>query len=125
MNHYSAKLLFQWLPIRSGKTRKRRVCEKRIVTFTAETPEAALQKAKDIGSSEEYVEEKSDGKVCFEFIGVLELMDVSMNIEEGEVWSELVEMIEPEKRINKIIPDEESLHALRQPPNCRGRLKYY
>ena len=95
MNQYSAKLLFQWRPVRNGKSRKRRVCEVRIVTYQAASAVSALKKAKKIGKNEQYTEKKADGEIAFEFIGVMELKDISMNFSEGEVWSELVEMVEP------------------------------
>jgi len=51
MNQYSCKLLFQWNPCRDGEEyRKRRVCEERIYTYMANTPEEALAKAKKSGN---------------------------------------------------------------------------
>jgi hypothetical protein len=126
MIQYSAKLLFRWRPIRNGISRKRRVCEVRIVTFQESTPESALKWAKKYGNSEEYIEEKSDGKVCFEFVGVLELKDTSLNFSDGEVWSEIKEMVEPFERREKIIPKESTLDAIRRVAlNISRRLKYY
>lgn len=125
MNQYSAKLLFQWRPVRNGDSRKRRVCELRIVTFQSVNPDSALKRAKEIGTSEEYFEEKPDGKVAFEFVGVMELKDISTGFPDGEVWSELVEMIEPMERQEKLIPDESELDAMKKAaPSMRGRLSY-
>ena len=65
MGQYSAKLLFQWRPVRNGRSRKRRVCEERIVTFAARSPEAALRKANRHGSSENRLERHGDVKLHF------------------------------------------------------------
>ncbi len=125
MNQYSAKLLFQWRPVRNGSSRKRRVCEVRIVTYQATSAESALERAKKIGSGEQYTEMKADGEVAFEFVGLMELKDLSTGFSEGEVWSELMEMVEPMERQNQLIPDESELDAMRKfAPSKRGRLKY-
>jgi hypothetical protein len=66
MRQYSAKLLFQWRPVRSGKSRKRRVCEERIVTFSAKSAQFALSKAKKYGNDEEFKEDHDECIVFFE-----------------------------------------------------------
>lgn len=125
MNQYSAKLLFQWRPVRNGNSRKRRVCEVRIVTYQAASATSALKKAKKIGKDEEYTEKKTDGEIAFEFVGVMELKEISTAFSEGEVWSELVEMVEPMERQKQLIPDESVLDAMRKiAPSKRGRLTY-
>lgn len=125
MEQYSAKLLFQWRPILNGISRRRRVCEVRIVTYQADGAVSALKKAKQIGKGEQYTEKKAGGEIAFEFVGVLELQDVSSAFSEGEVWSELVEMVEPMERKKSLIPDESDLAAMRKTaPNRRGRLTY-
>jgi hypothetical protein len=125
MNQYSAKLLFQWRPVRNGISRKRRVCEVRIVTYQASSAVSALKKANKIGKDEQYIEKKADGEIAFEFIGLMELKEVSTTFPEGEVWSELVEMIEPMERQQQLIPDESELDAMRKiAPAKRGRLTY-
>lgn len=125
MNQYSAKLLFQWRPVRNGTSRKRRVCEVRIVTYQAASAVSALKKAKKIGKDEEYTEEKVNGEIAFEFVGVMELKDISTTFSEGEVWSELVEMVEPMERQKQLIPDESELDAMREiVPSGRGCLQY-
>ncbi len=125
MNQYSAKLLFQWRPVRNGNSRKRRVCEVRIVTYQVASAVSALKKAKEIGKDEEYTEEKANGEIAFEFVGVMELKDISTAFYEGEVWSELVEMVEPMERQKQLIPNESELDAMREiAPSGRGRLQY-
>ena len=125
MKQYSAKMLFQWRPVRNGISRKRRICEKRIVTFSASNAEEALKRVTKIGKSEEYTEQKPNGKVYFEFIGVLELKDITLNYSDGEVWSEIKEMVEPMERKDKIIPKKHELDALRKKSkSASGRLTY-
>jgi len=125
MNQYSAKILFQWRPVRYGNSRKRRVCEVRIVTYQAASAVSALKKAKKIGKDEQYTEKKADGEIAFEFIGVMELQDISSAFSEGEVWSEIIEMVEPMERQKQLIPDESELDAMRKfAPTKRGRLTY-
>lgn len=125
MNQYSTKLLFQWRPVRNGNSRKRRICEVRIVTYQAASASAALKKATKIGKDNQYTEKKADGEVAFEFIGVMELKDISTAFTEGDVWSEIIEMVEPMERQAQLIPDESELDAMRKiAPAKRGRLTY-
>lgn len=124
MRQYSAKLLFQWRPVRNGRSRKRRVCEERIVTFAARSPKTALSKAKRIGTSEQFTDSRDGVSIFFEFVGVLQLMDVSLSYEEGEVWWELVERVQPSERRSSLIPPERELDALRRDvPKGRSRLR--
>jgi len=97
----------------------------RIVTYQAASATSALKKAKKIGKDEQHIEKKADGEIAFEFIGVMELKDISTAFTEGEVWSELVEMVEPMERQKHLIPDESELDAMRKiAPTKRGRLTY-
>ena len=114
MNKYSAKLLFQWRPVRKGVSRKRRVCEERIIVIEAVSAREALKKVKKIGKKEEYNETNDGIKIFFEFIGVQELKDISLSFSDGEVWYELREMVNPMERKSKLIPKENKLDALRK-----------
>lgn len=97
----------------------------RIVTFQAATPDSALKRANKIGKTGEYSEGKPDGEIAFEFVGVMELKDISTGYQDGEVWSEIIEMIEPMERQQNIIPDESELDVMRKvAPIVRGRLKF-
>jgi hypothetical protein len=106
---FSAKLLFQWRPERDGVSRRRRVCEERIVVVQAASERAALRKAKQIGARGEFDHPaygRRGGHVFFEFIGVLALVKL---IDEDEVWYSLMEMIEPMERRGSIIPSDDDL----------------
>jgi hypothetical protein len=123
MNYYSAKILFQWRPIKNGISRKRRVCEERIYLYTASSHEEAYEIAVNYGNEEEFEEIFEKSKVKFEFIGILGIQDVSISSSEGEVWSEIKEMILPAERKDKIIPKKEDLDIFSK--NCREhKLKY-
>lgn len=125
MKQYAAKLLFQWRPVKNGVSRKRRVCEERIVIFPAKSDGVALLKAKKLGHKGQFVEQKNNGAVHFEFVGVLELKDITLGYSEGEVWYEILEMKQPMERRRKIIPKETTLDALRKTVSpTRGRLGY-
>ena len=49
----------------------------------------------------------------FEFIGILELLNLDSKCEEYEVWYELREMLEPMERKSKLILSESELEAIR------------
>lgn len=116
MKRYGAKLLFQWRPERDGRSRRRRVCEERIVVVKAASEESALRKAKRLGVRAEFdhpAHGRSRGHVFFEFVGVLALVSL---IDDDEVWYSLMEMMEPMERREQIIPpDEQLLSAGRKP----------
>jgi hypothetical protein len=117
VRQYSAKLLFQWRPVRHGKSRRRRVCEERIITFAARSPEAALRKAMRVASSENRVEHHETLRLHFEFVGVLQLVDLvgeEPDPQIREVWWELVERLSPSERRAKLIPRPSQLLALRK-----------
>ncbi|MDD2336379.1 MAG: DUF4288 domain-containing protein [Geobacteraceae bacterium] len=112
INRYAAKLIFQFRTLSGGVSNKRRVCEERIIIFMAKTPKIALKSAKKRGKEEEFSYSDDGIEVLFEFIGVIELIELGACSEPDEVWSSLFEKIEPMENINKIIPKEDQLHAL-------------
>jgi hypothetical protein len=99
------------------------MCEERIVTFQARTPKSALSKAKRYGRSEEFTDAREGVRVFFEFVGILELMDVTFGYSDGQVWWDLVERVQPSERRSSIIPPESELDAfLEGGPMRRRRL---
>jgi hypothetical protein len=71
MGRYAAKLLFQFRVDVNGDTGKRRLCEERIINFSAGSPQQALRTAKRRGKQGQHAYTNSDGNtVTFEFIGV-------------------------------------------------------
>jgi hypothetical protein len=112
MIRYSAKLLFQFRVVRAGTSARRRLCEERIVSLEASGPAAALAKAKKTGRSGEHdYRSANGGHVFFEFLGIIELIE--MPDDGGEVWYEFVERLDPEKRLGALLPPEANLAAVR------------
>lgn len=118
MKRYSAKLLFQYRS-KTGKEPKR-LCEERIITFEARGPRHALQVARSNGrkaqfemsspfwkncSISRYVKQ-TDGDIFFEFVGVMDLVELSTICESNEVWYEFHCRRAP---VDKLIPTDDHL----------------
>ena len=115
MKRYSAKLLFQYCDKANNKpTGKKRLCEERVITFTARSAKHALSIAKKKGTAAQY-NFKTIYKTTnhFEFIGVMELLCLDYKCKEDEVWYDLRVLLEPMERKSKLIPPENELEAIR------------
>jgi hypothetical protein len=111
---FSAKLLFQFRVMVDGSARIRRLCEERIITFTARDARTALIEAKKRGRAAQHSYKNSDGNpVHFELVGILELLCLDLVCHADEVWFEITERVTPMERRDKLIPDETQLHAIR------------
>src|SRR5512139_3080735 len=93
MKRYAAKLFFQFRRSNSKREHQRRLCEERIVLFLAPNGPAALRAAKRRGKLDEHVLPGRHGQVHFEFIGVLDLLELGAESEDDEVWWEFVERL--------------------------------
>jgi len=121
---YSAKQLFQFRVIKDGKENRRRICEERIVSFLADSEIQALEEAKARGHESEDSYSIEDRQVFFEFVGILELIDLVDDEESGEVWWNLCEKVSPMERREKLIPPESELFVFKDLSiRKRGRLK--
>ena len=110
---FSARLLFQFRIVASNAPR-RRLCEERIITFTATHARAALAEARRRGRAGRLVFKNSDGdRIVFEFIGVMELLCLDPVCDPDEVWFRIVERVTPMERRKSLIPPEHQLNALR------------
>jgi hypothetical protein len=119
---YAAKLLFQFRVIVNGDSGKRRLCEERIVVLEANPAKAALKKAKAKGKSGEHSYKNTDGnKVRFEFIGVMELLELDPACRDDEVWYDIVERVSPSERRDKLIPPEAQLNAIYNERRSQGK----
>ena len=114
MKRYAAKLLFQFRVDRNGDSGKRRVCEERIIVIEAASAASALTKAKRRGKKGENKYPNHDGHiVCFEFIGIMDLLHLGIECEADEVWYDIQERLLPMERRGKLVPAEAELHAIR------------
>jgi hypothetical protein len=122
-NRYAAMLLFQFRVMIDRDPGIRRICEKRLINFRSETAKAALKEAKRRGRAAQYSYRNSDGnKVYFDFIGVQDLLCLGIECEPDEVWYDIVQLMKPMERKNKLIPSESTLNAIKteiQMPNQR------
>ena len=113
MLRYSAKLLFHFRCVRDGRAKRRVLCEERIVTFQAPHPKAAVLRARKLGRAAEHHYVAADGgRVFFQFLGVLDLRDMT-GAEEGEVWYEFTRRLDPLKRLRRLVPAEAQLEVTR------------
>jgi hypothetical protein len=111
---YAAKLLFQFRVVVNGHSGVRRRCEERIIIFCSTSARAALSAAKKRGRSGQIRYKNSDGNpVFFEFIGVLDLLQLGLECEEDEVWYDIVERVRPMERRARLIPLPKKLDAFR------------
>ena len=110
MRRFSAKLLFQFRPARPSDRSSMALCEERIVTFGANSPRAALANAKQIARRASYsFPVVGGGRVNFELVGILELMELGVETVPGEVWWDLYHKRLPGRRRSSLIPPERSL----------------
>jgi len=96
-----------------GKPNKKRTCEERVIVLTARTADEALRKAKVYGKAERHTYNNNYGNpVHFELVGILDLLHLGPECEDGEVWYDITERLKPMERRKKIIPPEHKLNAI-------------
>ena len=111
---YAAKLLFQYRVMVDDSPGIRRICEERIITFSASDGKTALREAKRRGRAAQHRYKNNDGNfVHFEFVGVMELLRLDPVCESGEVWYDITKRVRPMERRASIIPLESRLSAIR------------
>lgn len=111
---YAAKLLFQFRVTIDGDDGIMRTCEERIVVLRATHARDALARAKRYGRKAQHRYRNSDGHpVHFQFVGVLDLLQLGFECDEDEVWYDIVTRKQPMERAASILPDESSLNAIR------------
>jgi len=110
MRRFAAKLLFQFRPSRRSERSDMALCEERIVTFDAPSSRAALAKAKQIARRASHsFPVVGGGRVNFEPVGVMELMELGVETEPGEVWWDLYRRKLPRQRRSSLLPPERGL----------------
>lgn len=114
MNRYAAKLSFQYRVDLGSDSGKFRRCEERIIVFHAQTAQSALKKSNQRGKRGEHSYSNDDGDtVYFEFIGVVELLELGAECEDDEMWYDISERLLPMERRDRLIPPVVELNAIR------------
>lgn len=120
MNRYAAKLLFQFRVVVNGNSGKRRICEERIIVLEAPTAKKALSLAKRCWKKAQHRYHNNEGNpVHFEFVGVMELLELGIECQADEVWYDIVERVSPSERKGKLIPPDSQLNAIIQEREAR------
>jgi hypothetical protein len=125
MTRYGAKLLFQFRVTIDGSVGRRRICEEQIINFRARSPGDALRGAKRRGKQREFSYTNFDGNpVAFQFVGVLDLMELGISSDRDEVWYDFRDRLQPMERRDKIIPkDSDLLRPLKRNERARKRAR--
>ena len=111
---YAAKLLFQFRVMVDGDPGVMRTCEERIIVFRSASASKALVEAKRRGKSAQSVYRNGDGNpVHFEFVGVIELLELGVESDADEVWYDIVTRKQPMERAASVLPPESELNAIR------------
>lgn len=104
-SRWAAKLLFQYRVLRNGRSLKRRVCEERIVVFDSSSAGQAYRHAEKLGRSDRRSYRNNAGEpVMFEFVGIMDLLELGIETEPGEAWYEITERLRPMERRKALIP---------------------
>lgn len=100
---FAAKLLFQFRVGRSEES-KLRTCEERIVIVNAKTMTQGYRSAERIGKKAQTRYKNNQGDlVHFEYVGLLDLMELGIECEENEVWYEVKTLLQPMERKDKLV----------------------
>ena len=90
-----------------------RRCEERIIVLPARNAASALKKAKAYGKREEFDGKAEAGNpLYFEFVGVMDLLELGTETQAEEVWYDIVTRKQPSERREKLIPEEGALNAI-------------
>ncbi len=102
---FAAKLLFQFRVMKGGKANVRRLCEERIVVFRAEDQSRAIVEARRRGRAANFRYRGAYGdRVHFEFVGLLDLLELGVECEPDEAWYDLGWRVRPMERRQTIMP---------------------
>jgi Domain of unknown function (DUF4288) len=110
---FAAKLLFQFRVMVNGHANRRRVCEERMIVIAAQSAEKAYQFALKAGRSAQYHYKNHAGNpVHFEFVGILDLLQLGIECGPNEVWYDIKYMLMPKERSKRILPPKRKLNAI-------------
>jgi hypothetical protein len=89
------------------------LCEERIIVLESRNARAALALAKRRGIAAQYRYNNGDGNpVFFEFVGILDLLELGAECDKDEVWYNIVQRVKPMERKSQILPPEQKLNAV-------------
>jgi hypothetical protein len=112
---YAAKLLFQFRVVINGESSQFRTVEEVIVLIKADCAKSAISKIKYSAKNKEFSYLNNDeNMVYYEFIGVIDLIQLGMECEKNEVWYEIKTKLKPMENKKKFIPEEQELSAIKQ-----------
>jgi hypothetical protein len=113
VQRFAALLLFQFRVVTNGESNKRRLCEKRLILFDAGDGRSAMREAKRGGrAAQHHYLNGFGGMVYFEFVGVLDLLQLGLECEPDEVWYSLCTLVEPMERRARVLPRQSELRAI-------------
>jgi len=114
MKRYSAKLLFQYrAALGDNPDGIMRTCEERLILVKARNAKAALNKVKTHGKKSEFKAKSEAGNTFyFDFIGVMDLLEIGIECETDEVWYDIYTRKLPMERKHTFIPPEDELNAI-------------
>jgi hypothetical protein len=114
--YYAAKLLFQYRVVDSvTKTNnKKRPCSAITILFYAKNPKDAIRIAKSKGRKKEVSYHNTDNNcVHYEFVGIAEMLNISLIVDLDEIWIWYGELLTPMERKNKfILTDKEIMERI-------------
>ena len=83
-----------------------------MILFRAKGGRAGLAEAKRRGRAAQHRYRNVNGQpVHFEFIGVLDLLEIGAECEKDEIWWRLVHRVKPMERRDQILPRESQLNV--------------
>ena len=108
MARFAAKLLFQFSV--SASRQSRRLCEERIISFDSSCAKAALKYAKLYGREHRNQYKNAEGgTVKFEFVGVMDILELDYEYHPEEVWYDMRRRLVPVERKDRLIPRDRVL----------------
>ena len=124
MKLYAAKLLFQYRVRAGAKDDRVRTCEERIIVLRATSAPNALAAVKRRGKASQHTYDNNAGhRVYFEFVGVMDLLQLGPECDDDEVWYDITRRTLPMERRDSLLPAEADLNAIRHESNPLPRNK--
>lgn len=93
------------------------------MAIDASDPQDAYRRALALGEEEEWAMADGEVEIFFEFVGVLQMIERTLD-ESHELWWELDEMAGPTERIASLLPPKNHLLIFDGPPASERRLGF-